>query len=180
MRRRDRVEVRALGIRGASPVRWLLASFVVLALALTGCAVKPPASETAEGETTVAPVPEAVKNLDAAKMTLGQRIYWLGEDASGTIVFTGGTQLQREGQNAACANCHGSGDGITGPDITHATLTATQDEEGKPRAPFTDALIVRAIIKGQDEKGEALDGAMPRFQMNDADTKALLEYLKTL
>jgi mono/diheme cytochrome c family protein len=169
-----------LAIRGASRVLWLLASVVVLALTLVGCAATPPESESPTEGKPPATVPEAVKNLDAAKMTLGQRIYWLGEDASGTIAFTGGTQVQRDGQNGACANCHGSGEGITAPDITNTALTATKDEDGKPQAPFTDALIARSILKGLDPEGGALEVAMPRFTMNDADMKALLLYMKEL
>lgn len=57
------------------------------------------------------------------------------------------------------------------PDITYGALTT----EG-----FTEETVGRAIRDGLDETGEALDPAMPRWQMSDADLNSTIAYLKEL
>ena len=81
-----------------------------------------------------------------------------------------------------CGSCHSAnghggtirmmiGTTIKAPNITYGSLI---------KNGFTDATIRKAIRNGLDEKGKALDVAMPRWQMSDADVDATIAYLKRL
>jgi hypothetical protein len=48
------------------------------------------------------------------------------------------------------------------------------------RPAYTDATLARAIREGLDPSGRALDPAMPRYPLADADLAALVDYLKVL
>ncbi|HEY3374733.1 MAG TPA: cytochrome c [Candidatus Aquicultor sp.] len=109
----------------------------------------------------------------------GQQIFLSGTSSRDNITATGGPVWFRM-HDGGCVTCHGT-DGrggttimmgtLTAPDIRYTTLT---------KAGFTDALLKRAITKGLDEKGGALDSNMPRWRMSDADLNDLIAYLKTL
>lgn len=115
----------------------------------------------------------------------GERIFESG-------VGTDGEHISRTSSNVSegslmmggggCGSCHGTdgrgatirmmaGTDIEAPDITYDALI----KEG-----FTDAAIATAIRDGVDEKGEQMDAAMPRWQMNEADVDATIAYLKVL
>ncbi len=115
----------------------------------------------------------------------GERIFLTGVGSDGqgiartTSQVSPGSMMMSGG---GCGSCHGAngrggtvrmmaGAAVKVPDITYGTLTA---------AGFTDATIGTAIRDGLDESGQALDPAMPRWQMSDADLTATIAYLKVL
>jgi len=124
----------------------------------------------------------------------GERIYYMGVDASGEpIPFAGGPPWMAL-NGGSCVDCHGAdgrgglalipGGGVS-PDIRCSVLTGT----GHPAAegatehehqPYTDALIKRAITKGLDADGRQLDMTMPRYRMSDSDLNDIISYLKEL
>ncbi len=119
----------------------------------------------------------------------GEQIYYTGVSAkSGPIPVSGGPMWVSMG-GAGCVTCHGiQGQGgvpvmmgTTIPaDIRYEALIKGEYEHGSKEAPYTDALIKRAITEGLDPDGKPLDWTMPRWQMGDADLNDVLAYLKTL
>ncbi|MEO8409006.1 MAG: c-type cytochrome [Propionivibrio sp.] len=155
------------------------------------CALGSVASETTAAES-------AGELPASALVALGQRIYRDG-------VLPGGEPLRgaarpgifRTGADAACAACHRrSGYGQTeGPiairPITSEDLFQNQPlvaatpriakQLGKaPRPPYDDASLARAIRQGVDVNGRLFSENMPRYELSDQDSSALIAYLKTL
>ena len=109
-----------------------------------------------------------------------------------------GTGAMLAGAGAACANCHrrsglGAIEGRSSiPPITGRYLYRSPMERGDEtplpyvegmrgnRAAYTDATLVRAIREGIDAEGQPLSPLMPRFQLDAAQTAALIGYLKKL
>jgi hypothetical protein len=136
----------------------------------------------------------------ASSAFVGESIYQRGVLGSGAALEgsreAGG--LHSAGADAACVNCHqrsglGTTEGrnvippITGLYLFHPRAT-NADELDLPyvegvradRDPYTDATLARAIREGLDSEGKQLSYLMPRFQVNDSDMVALIEYLKSL
>lgn len=123
----------------------------------------------------------------------GQRIYYTGSDAAGSIPGTiAGGAFMGPGMmgNAACVNCHGA-DGRGGrismmfgaldiPDIRYSTLTTARSEEGTTIPAWTDSDIGRAIRDGIEPNGQRLEAPMPRWSMTDTDITDVIAYLKEL
>ena len=68
-------------------------------------------------------------------------------------------------------------------DITDRTLTRpllASPPWNKTRAPYTDALLARAITQGVDSSGQQLDTSMPRWMLSEPELQDLLKYLKRL
>jgi cytochrome c len=122
----------------------------------------------------------------------GKLIYTTGRGAAGRLLYfrlltAGGRALPASG--IVCANCHGA-DGKGGregnivmADIRYPTLTkplAASPPWYKARAPYTDALLARAITQGLDSSGQQLDASMPRWVLSESDLQDLLKYLKRL
>ncbi len=118
-------------------------------------------------------------------VALGERVYDQGVGADGqTIGRTGGIGMMMN----ACASCHGAdGHGrstmmLTAPDITYGNLTdplGMRETDGDRGPTYTDGLIRRAVVQGIGADGDALDTAMPRWQLGDQDWTDLLAYMKT-
>jgi len=122
----------------------------------------------------------------------GRIIYTTGRSPSGRslafrLLGAGEGLLPAEG--FFCANCHGpDGKGgregnIVMADITYPTLTKPLSASPpwyKARAPYTDALLARAITQGLDSSGGQLDASMPRWVLSESDLQDLLKYLKRL
>src|SRR5258706_264244 len=68
-------------------------------------------------------------------------------------------------------------------DITYPTLAKPLGASPpwyKARAPYTDALLARAITQGLDSSGQQLDASMPRWVLSESELQDLLKYLKRL
>lgn len=131
--------------------------------------------------------------------TAGEAIFRRGQLDNGRLVQARsrtGTRL--EGMGAACANCHRrSGLGAiegrsTVPPIAGRYLFQSPTERGEAsalpyvvgirgnRVAYTDATLARAIRDGVDAGGNALGSLMPRFELDDREMAALVDYLKGL
>ncbi len=122
----------------------------------------------------------------------GKMIYTTSQSPLGRPVFyrllSAGTNVF-PAKGVFCANCHGldgkggrKGDAVA-PDITYGALsrpsTASASSRGQ-RAPYTDALLARAITQGLDSSGEQLSPLMPRWVLSESELQDLLKYLKRL
>lgn len=126
----------------------------------------------------------------------GERIYFTGTSANGRLRYSGGDfGGMMGGGQLACADCHGpNGRGgqhvmhmtaMDAPDIRWSVLTEAQhgdhgDEEEMEHPPYDEETFERAMTRGLDPGGDALDSAMPRWQMSEQDLDDLIVYLKTL
>lgn len=121
----------------------------------------------------------------------GKIIYTTARSPSGNELsywlVGGGQRLPARG--VTCATCHGE-DGrggregnVRAPDITYEALTKPGHvtlPSRRKRAPYTDALLARAITQGLDSSGQQLNLLMPRWSLSDSDLQDLLTYLKRL
>ena len=122
----------------------------------------------------------------------GKIIYTTGRGAAGRLLYF---RLLTAGDRALpangifCANCHGvDGKGgregnIVMADITYGTLSRPLPASppwNKARAPYTDALLARAITQGLDSSGQQLDASMPRWVLSESELQDLLKYVKRL
>ncbi len=122
----------------------------------------------------------------------GKLIYTTSRGAAGWLLYF---RLLTAGERAlpangiVCANCHGA-DGKGGregnivmADITYGTLgkpLPASPPWNRTRAPYTDALLARAITQGVDSSGQQLDASMPRWVLSESELQDLLKYLKRL
>jgi mono/diheme cytochrome c family protein len=127
------------------------------------------------------------KGPGAEPISAGERIYREGKLISGEpleAVVEGDVTLS--GAQFSCVVCHGrSGMGSVegarlAPPVTPVYLGAPRKLKSRPRPPYTDAALARAIREGIDAGGNRLDRLMPRYKIGDADMAALLKYLRTL
>jgi cytochrome c len=121
----------------------------------------------------------------------GKIIYTTGRSPSGRQLsyrfVSGGDLLPARG--VACMNCHGvdgrggkEGD-VIAPAVTREALTKPSTASGlsgRLRAPYTDALLARAITDGVDSSGEPLNPFMPRWSLSKSELEDLLRYLNRL
>jgi mono/diheme cytochrome c family protein len=145
----------------------------------------------------VLPVSAAADSADAAQgltaaEARGRIIYTTGRSESGALLHfrlhSAGDRLL-PARGVVCASCHGP-DGRGGQegivvmaDIAYGALTKPMTSPPawkRTRAPYTDALVARAITDGIDSSGQHLDGMMPRWVMQESDLQDLLQYLKRL
>jgi hypothetical protein len=135
-----------------------------------------------------------------AEVELGRRIYMDGVLASGSpLQGKRGESDQLEGAAAACETCHrrsgmGSLEGnIVVTPITGRFLFAT--DENRPIAlvdqrapknvtrahePYTEASFAKALREGVNVSGRALSPLMPKYELSDAEIKAVMSYLRQL
>jgi hypothetical protein len=103
-----------------------------------------------------------------------------------------------EGPAAACANCHrrsgiGVNEGQTAIPPISGKYLLSPGERAMPEAAvqsagtavarrerYNDETLARAIREGINADGKPLSYLMPRFALSDADTRALVDYLKSL
>jgi hypothetical protein len=143
---------------------------------------------------------QAVTPGTASELELGRRIYNDGVIAPGVELT--GTRLGNpptSGARAACVNCHRrSGMGQVDSDILIQPITgnflyATKADKrvttmdphvgkrfNRAHEPYTNATLANAIRNGVNNRGQAMDVAMPRFNLNDTQLKAVIAYLKQL
>ncbi|HKS22868.1 MAG TPA: c-type cytochrome [Thermoanaerobaculia bacterium] len=85
-----------------------------------------------------------------------------------------------------CVNCHGydgrgkKEGGIAPADLRWSTLTRAYATGPRTHGPYTKATLRRAFTMGFDPAGNALDVAMPHYQMSMRDAEDLVAYLQTL
>jgi mono/diheme cytochrome c family protein len=89
----------------------------------------------------------------------------------------------------SCAGCHGKDGsgrpvgGVDPPNITWQNLTkpyALQTRAGRTRLPYTEALVLRAVVTGRDSSDQPLGVAMPRFRLTPGDGADLVAYIREL
>jgi cytochrome c553 len=89
----------------------------------------------------------------------------------------------------SCAGCHGRDGtgrpvkGVDPPNITWQNLTkpyALQARAGRSRLPYTEALLLRAVVTGIDSSNQLLGPAMPHFRLTPGDGADLVAYMREL
>ena len=125
----------------------------------------------------------------------GERIYFTGKSVSGNPIdsVNGGSMMgmHRQMHGGGCAVCHGAErEGrrlwpqfwIKAPALTAEALFADDHENyghgDHDHVTYNSATLGKAIIEGIDPDGKALDAAMPRWSMSDADLRELIAYLQ--
>jgi hypothetical protein len=165
-------------------------------LAAGSCLLLASAPARAEDTATISP----------DRLRLAERIYREGVLPSGQPlrgVRPGGPV---EGELAACVLCHrrsgmGTYEGnrvlppITGQFLFQPRAAALSQLDGgfsrgpdwanaagrhRPREPYTDQTLVAALRSGAVPGGLPLDELMPRYALDDADARLLVEYLRGL
>lgn len=137
---------------------------------------------------------------------LAERIYREGVLPSGKPLQGVRAGVEVAGSDAACVQCHRrSGMGMAEggrivPPITgqflyrpRATTLAQMDSahsrgpdlahalgRDRPRPPYSDASLLTALREGVGPGGQPLEELMPRYRLDGADARLLLDYLKQL
>ena len=152
--------------------RWTAAAAVLTALALQAC----------DGS---AGMLAGHERMPTSFRSNGERIYFTGTSASGRpIVYTGGG-MHMQMMGGACATCHGADRRgrrmmpsfwIVAPPLTREALFEGESGHGE-HEHYDDEALWRAVSRGVDPSGKALDTAMPRWSMTRADWDDLLAYL---
>lgn len=112
--------------------------------------------------------------------SLGEQIYRDGVGASGRLQYSQGPEWLRFA-GPACLVCHGErGQGLTvqAGEVTGAAPAISWtalEQRGYDEASFR-----RALLTGVDPHGREFIDYMPRWQMGEAETDALIEYLRGL
>lgn len=98
--------------------------------------------------------------------------------ASGDLIAQGATVYSQN-----CASCHGNNaaGGISFGTISSADIRGYHLTHALSK-PYTTATLETAILKGIDQNGQALNGAMPRWQgmLSQGQVTALITYLQSL
>jgi len=162
------------------PIRWLIL-FCLGLLAFVAHAESPPSASSSEVE-------------------LGRRIYMEGISASGQPLQEKRTGTDHAGGAiAACETCHrrsgmGSLEGnIVITPINGRFLFATDENRPialvDPRAPknvtrahtpYTDDSFAKALREGLNAEGNPMSPLMPKYDLSDAEVKAVMAYLRQL
>jgi ABC-type branched-subunit amino acid transport system substrate-binding protein len=121
----------------------------------------------------------------------GKYVYETGKSRSRRIITA---DLQRgeppvPAEILPCKNCHGA-DGRGAEDYTdvaplninwYAMVQSGPHAHSKrSHAAFDEASVARSIVDGLDPDGNALDPAMPRYNISDDDMADLIAYLKVM
>lgn len=130
----------------------------------------------------------------AAFTSNGERIYFTGTSASGSVIRAGGGEfgpgMHQRMHGGGCASCHGSDrEGarlmprfwLKAPSLTARTLFGDDHENGDghgDHASYDSETLKRAITDGIDPAGDSLDTAMPRWSMSEADLNDLIAFLQ--
>lgn len=119
-------------------------------------------------------------------VSLGERVFLTGTDENGDRIPRSGV-MGMMGSGVACANCHGPDargrtvrmmmGQIEAPDVRWSTLTAPPADPAE--IAFDPDSFFRAVTQGIDPEGGTLKPFMPHWQLNRAQTDAVIEYLKT-
>ncbi|MBN0987530.1 c-type cytochrome [Amphritea pacifica] len=127
----------------------------------------------------------------------GRSLFMTGQPSDGSSISVLSQGQSLPGELFACANCHrhsglGTSEGgyqvpdITGPtlfapiEVKQRELYAERTEGFYTRPAYTRDTLRMAITQGISSTGKTLSKVMPRYQLNDAQTDALINYLNTL
>ena len=126
----------------------------------------------------------------------GERIYFTGVSKSGNPITASSNDfhmsMHRQIHGGGCATCHGSdkeGSRLMpkfwkkAPALTSNALFGDNseghdDSEAHAHETYTPRTLRLAITEGVNPSGHALDTAMPRWSMNEADLDDLISYLQ--
>ena len=145
-----------------------------ISIAVLGCALWACSAQ----QTTTAPssaIPQAAKAMTRpSSLENGRMIFLSGKDVDGAQITASSHPAF-----SSCAACHradGSGgkrllDGALSADLRHAALVTHQ------RHPYTLPLLERAISRGVDNEGKALDSVMPRWKLSQRDLHDVAQYV---
>jgi hypothetical protein len=118
----------------------------------------------------------------------GEKIYYTGRSQSGTAVTYQGGTMHAQMHNTSCASCHGSERQgqrlyprfwLVAPALTKSALTEEHDDGHGDHQRYDRNSLAVAIRQGLDPAGDALNKAMPRWQINDEDMNDLISFLIT-
>ncbi|WP_428033779.1 c-type cytochrome [Amphritea sp.] len=127
----------------------------------------------------------------------GRSLFMTGQPSDGSSISVLSQGQSLPGELFACANCHrhsglGTSEGgyqvpdITGPtlfapiEVKQRELYAERTEGFYTRPAYTRDTLRMAITQGISATGKTLSKVMPRYQLSDAQTDALINYLNTL
>ncbi|WP_409261825.1 ABC transporter substrate-binding protein [Pseudomonas putida] len=121
----------------------------------------------------------------------GKRLYRYGVSSSEAQLMArvGASGMSVPASVLPCASCHGNDGkgraegGVRPPSLDWQRLALGQGERqvnGRNYPAYSDGMLARAIQHGVDPAGNALDPAMPRFELTLADQRNLTAYLKRL
>ena len=121
----------------------------------------------------------------------GRRLYHDGVDRNGRPIEArvAGSATPLKGKAMACGNCHGEDgrgraeSGVDPGDVTWTDLTKPYGHahaNNRRHGPYDRGSFFRAMRDGVDPAGNALEPAMPRYALDDANLDALAAYLKRL
>lgn len=118
----------------------------------------------------------------------GETIYFTGRNQSGsTITYRGGT-MHAQMHNTTCASCHGDDRQgqrlypkfwVVAPPLTRHSLTEEHDDSHGDHERYDKNSLKLAISQGLDPAGNALNTAMPRWDISDSDMEDLISFLIT-
>jgi mono/diheme cytochrome c family protein len=147
------------------------------------------------------------KRSTAERMRLAERLYREGVLPSGRPLR--GVRPDGEavvGRQAACVTCHrpsgmGTVEGdrivppIAGPYLFESRARVPAELDGRhtrgldlahafgrnrPRPPYSESTLRRAIRDGLNPAGNAFDALMPRYTLSEADAQLVVDYLRQL
>lgn len=117
----------------------------------------------------------------------GRRVYLRGDGSAPIQALIGGdASTAIPATVTPCVNCHGydgrgkKEGGIAPSNLQWSELTKAYASGTRAHGPYTRATLRRAFTMGLDPAGNALDPAMPRYQMSMRDADDLVAYLATL
>ena len=122
----------------------------------------------------------------AASIDAGEAIYRSGTRSDGSPVrATVRTDVNVSASVVACESCHrrsglGGAEGrIRTPPIAGAQLFAARAAP-LARPAYDERSLRRALVEGIGADGKALDPLMPRYRLDETETRALAGYLRRL
>ncbi|MBV8726174.1 MAG: c-type cytochrome [Candidatus Eremiobacteraeota bacterium] len=106
----------------------------------------------------------------------GRMIFMQGVDSDGKRITAQAPPLR-----PSCAACHGANGaggvhlsgGAVSADLRHRALVTQQ------KHPYTLTLLERAISRGLDNEGKALNPVMPRWKLSPRDLRDVAQYVLT-